>query len=41
MRNLMEKALALATSWWLLGVLGWWLIWMHYPIGAVLPRYAG
>jgi len=29
------------TSWWFLGLLGWVLIGLNYPLENVLPRYAG
>lgn len=29
------------TSWWIIGLLGWALIGMNYPLESILPRYAG
>jgi len=28
-------------SWWFYGIVGWLLIIAFYPIGVVIPRYAG
>ena len=34
-------AIKLANNWYVLGLIGWALIVMNYPIDTVLPRYAG
>lgn len=41
MRKLMIMGVSIATSWWFLGLLGWTLVVLNYPIDAVLPKYAG
>lgn len=33
-------ALAVLTSWWAIGAVGWAIVVAKYPIDAVLPTYA-
>lgn len=29
------------TSWWFIGLIGWTVVAINYPLQAILPRYAG
>lgn len=40
-KQLKERLIRLATSWYVLGLLGWILLALNYPLETVLPRYAG
>lgn len=39
-RKLAAKIPALARSWWVIGLIGWIIVYMNYPIDSVLPLYA-
>ena len=36
-----KSVAAIVTSWWFVGLIGWALIVMNYPIDVILPKYAG
>ena len=38
---LLRRTYEIVTSWWFVGIVGWLIIILNYPIDAVLPRYAG
>ena len=44
MKNLIENyrvlILTLFRSWWVIGIVGWTIVYLNYPIDAVLPLYA-
>lgn len=33
--------IAILTSWWLLGAIGWGIVVWNYPVDSSIPTYAG
>ncbi len=40
MTNIKRIAIAVLTSWWFIGALGWIIVVENYPIDGALPTYA-
>jgi hypothetical protein len=41
MKRVRQVIIAVITSWWFLGALGWGIVAWHYPVDSSLPTYAG
>ena len=41
MKRFKQLAVAILTSWWLLGAVGWGIVVWNYPLDSSLPTYAG